>query len=147
MTIIQPPLIGGKTIEQWDRLWVVVPGGVTRYHPQLRHQCGLYRMSLGGQITVVGTGTDKDGGLAKRLSDFRRSSRSARNHYAGELIYTHRDELVVEVLITGSGPDARENAQQLKTPMILLHKPVWTVSNAPYRRKGMMGEELVRDSD
>lgn len=135
MTKSQSPLIGGKTVEEWDRLWRPVEGGLRRHHPKLRHQVGLYRASRKGQIMAIGVGTDKSGGLAKRLSDFRRPNTSGREHYAGRLIYEHRDVLEVEVLITGSGRAAREVGQQLKTPMIRLHRPVWSDPNAPFMRK------------
>lgn len=123
MTNVQSRLIGGKTIEDWDRLWLGVDGGLKRHQPQLRHNVGLYRISCKGQIMALGAGTDRGGGLAKRLSDFRRPSPSGRNHHAGELIYADRDRLAVEVLITGSDWNAREIGQQLKTPMIRLHRP------------------------
>lgn len=135
MTTIKPPLIGGRPIEAWDREWKAVDGGLKDYQPQLRHLAGLYRASLGGRVMAIGTGTDKDGGLAKRLSDFRRDSQSGRDHYAGKLIHEHLDGLVVEVLITGSDPQAREVARQLKTPMIGLHAPAWTAPNAPFMRR------------
>lgn len=135
MTKSQSPLIGGKTVEEWDRLWRPVEGGLRQHHPKLRHQVGLYRVSRKGQIMAIGAGTDKSGGLAKRLSDFRRPNTSGREHYAGRLIYEHRDVLEVEVLITGSSSAEREVGRQLKTPMIHLHRPVWTASNAPFMRK------------
>jgi hypothetical protein len=135
MTKSQSPLIGGKTVEEWDRLWRSVEGGLRLYHPKLRHQVGLYRALWKGQIVAIGAGTDKSGGLAKRLSDFRRPNASGREHYAGRLIYEHRDVLEVEVLITGSGNAAREVGRQLKTPMIRLHRPVWTAPNAPFMRE------------
>jgi hypothetical protein len=135
MTKPNPPLIGGKTIEDWDRGWVPVEGGPTVYHPHLRHKVGLYRMMLGREVMAIGAGTDKDGGLAKRLSDFRRPNASARSHHAGQHIHQHLDELRVEVLITGADNEAREIALQLKTPMIRRHRPAWTVPNAPFMRK------------
>ena len=136
MPKIEPLLIGGKAIEEWDRLWVRVEGGLKHYQPKLRHQFGLYRISQNGQIMALGTGTDKDGGLAKRLSDFHRPSPSGRNYHAGALINENLDSLKVEVLITGSDRHAPEIGQQLKTPMVRLHQPVWTVTNAPFMRKG-----------
>lgn len=132
MTNIQPLLIGGKTIEDWDQSWIVVPGGIKHYQPELRYNVGLYRISLNGRIVAIGTGTDKSGGLAKRLSDFRRPSPSGRNHHAGELINENLDLLEVEVLIIGADRHAREIGKQLKTPMIRLHRPVWTTPNAQY---------------
>jgi hypothetical protein len=136
MTKIQPLLIGGKAIEDWDLFWVAVEGGLKRPQPDLRRKAGLYRASCSGQIMALGMGTDKVGGLAKRLSDFRRPSPSGRNHHAGELIYANLDRLEVEVLVTGSDLRAREIGRQLKTPMIRLHQPVWSHPNAPFMRKG-----------
>jgi hypothetical protein len=126
MQNIESPLIGGKTIEEWDRLWTKVEGGLKHYHPALRHSVGLYRLRLDGQIVVIGTGTDLRGGLAKRLSDFIRPGSSGRNYPAGERIYTKRDRLEVEVLITGSDSHAQEIGRQLKTLMIERHRPPWT---------------------
>lgn len=136
MTNIESPLVGGKTIEEWDRLWVHVEGGLRAYQPKLRHSFGLYRVSQRAQIMAIGSGTDKAGGLAKRLSDFGRPSPSGRNHHAGELIHLNLSSLRVEVLVTGSDSAAREVGRQLKTPMIRLHQPGWSAFNAPYMRKG-----------
>lgn len=136
MTNAEPPLIGGRAIEDWDQSWVIVVGGLRYYQPELRYKAGLYRVSCKGQIMVIGAGAERVGGLAKRLSDFRRHSPSGRNHHAGELINANLDRLDVEVLITGTDGRARESAKQLKTPMLRLHRPVWSAPNAPYMRKG-----------
>ncbi len=77
MKNVQPPLIAGRTIQDWDKLWVDVDGGLKCYHPALRHKVGLYRILLNGQVVAIGTGTDKSGGLAKRLSDFHHQVRVA----------------------------------------------------------------------
>ena len=128
-------LFGGKTIEEWHGLWVVIPGGLQGYQRALRRKVGVYRVLWRGQIVAIGTATDLIGGLAKRLSDFSRPSPSGRNHHAGRLIHEHLSELVVEVLITGSDDNAREIARDLKTPMIRRHRPIWTAPNAPFMRK------------
>ena len=134
MTKVQSSPLGGKRIEEWDRLWEPVPEGLTRYHPELRHKVGLYRVFLGNKISALGTGVGRNGGLAKRLSDFRRPSSSGRRHYAGRLIREHLDELRVEVLITGFDAHAREVAMQVKPLMIRRHRPAWTAPNAPFMR-------------
>lgn len=131
----EPSKIGGKTVEEWDRQWVPVAGGLKHHQPKLNDTVGLYRVSFKGQIMALGTGTDKSGGLAKRLSDFHRPSASGRTHYAGERINDELDQLEVEVLVTGKGMHAREVGRQLKTPMIRLHKPLWTAPNPPHRPK------------
>lgn len=132
----EAPLIGGKSLQDWNREWRQIEGGLRLHHPELRHVVGLYRFSLSGSIKVLGKGTDKSAGLAKRLSDFRRLSDSARKHHAGLLAHEHLDDLTVEVLITGTGAKAREIARRLRAPMIRLHQPAWTVQNAPFMPRG-----------
>lgn len=138
MTKVQSPLIGGKRLEEWDRLWEPVPGGLMRYHPELRGKVGLYRVLWGREITALGTGVEKEGGLAKRLSDFRRPSASGRRHYAGQLIHERLDELRVEVLVTGADAHAREVALQLKPLMTRMHRPAWTAPNTPFMRRRLV---------
>ena len=135
MTSDQPLSIGGKTIDEWDQ-WVKVPGGLDDYQPQLRYKVGLYRVLDSGRIVALGTGTDKGGGLAKRLSDFRRPSPSGRNHYAGARINANLGGLEIEVLITGSDRHAREIGRQLKAPMMQRHRPAWNVTNPKSKGNG-----------
>lgn len=125
------PLIGGQFIQEWDTKWVKVPGGLKRHQSHLRDSVGLYRLRLNGRDVAIGTGTDKHGGLAKRLSDFRRPSASGRNHHAGRLIYENLDQIEVEVLIMGKRHQP-ETARQLKWPMILRHRPAWTAPHGQY---------------
>ncbi|WP_156367684.1 hypothetical protein [Brevundimonas sp. Leaf363] len=120
-------LYGDKTRAEWDRFWVRIAGGLEAYQPDLRYKVGLYRVLLNGVVMAIGTGTDKGGGLAKRLSDFIRASWSGRNHYVGRLIYENRHRLTVEVLIVGSDKEAREIARALKKPMVHHHRPEWTI--------------------
>ncbi len=136
MKNVKSLMIGGKPIEAWDQQWVRVAGGLSCYHPHLRGQFGLYRLSFKGRIVAIGTGTDKKGGVAKRLSDFQRTSPSGRNHYAGNLIYANRTDITVEVLVVGRDYRAREVARQLRDRMVALHKPAWTVPAKTVRQRG-----------
>ncbi len=129
-------LIDKQAIESRYGTWVEVEGGLSRYHPPLRGQFGLYRLSLKGRVVAIGTGTDKKGGMAKRLSDFHRTSPSGRNHYAGNLIYANRMEIKIEVLLLGRDYPARLLARQLRDPMVALHKPAWTVPGRRVRQRG-----------
>lgn len=122
----KPRLPDGQILVDWELLWVKVPGGLRQSQRQLRDKIGLYRVTFRGDIVVIGMGTDRKGGLAKRFSDFRRPSPSGRNHHAGRLIYEHRDEVELEVLITGDRHSSPDTAKQLKTLMIEKHKPAWT---------------------
>ena len=127
MTNLPSPLIGGKTIQEWNQCGVRVPDGLKRHQSHLTEEVGLYHYTLKGQSRALGTGTDKKGGIAKRLSDFIRLGWGGRNHHAGQRIFAHRDQLEVWVLITGSGPNARKIARLLKAPLLALHQPAWNV--------------------
>lgn len=135
MTTTDAPLYGDKTLSEWDQDWERVPTGLKAYQPQLRHRLGLIRMTLNGRVMFVGTGADRDGGIAKRLSDFIRDSPSGRNHYAARKINENREILEVDAIYTGKSFRGQELANLLKTPMIRWHKPEWNVANAPFQRK------------
>lgn len=137
MTKDHSPAIGGKTLEEWNQQWVRVPSGLKQHQSDLTGEVGLYRYILNGQIMALGTGTDRKGGIAKRLSDFIRSGWSGRDHHAGQLVFKYRDQLVVEVLLTGSGQQARAIARRLKAPMMSLHQPAW---NSPRRASSPAGK-------
>lgn len=121
-------VVGGKTMALWDKEWRRIEGGFTEYHGELRHKVGLFRANIGTDIVYIGQGSQYigGGGLAKRLSDFRRYSPSARNHYAGNKIRKHIENLTVDILITGTGSDGSDIAKLLRNPMIELHDiPAW----------------------
>lgn len=122
--------VGGKALADWDQMWVPLKGGATVYHAELRGRVGLYRFKLQGQVMAIGVATEQPGGLAKRLSDFRRDSSSARDHHMGRLINLHLHDLTAEVLITGSGSEGAALATQLTKAMVERHKPVWNCSKA-----------------
>lgn len=127
-----PPLIGGKTIDDWDAEWTALKGGLRERHHHLDGLLGLYRLTLKGQDVAIGTGIDIRQGLPKRLYDFHRRSPSGRNHHMGRLIYEHRDQLEVQVLITGEGRQAQRLARLLRPHLLVRHRPAW---NVPVRAK------------
>lgn len=137
MTHTESLLIGQKAIEEWDREWKLVAGGLKAYQPKLRRIVGLFRVRRGSQIMFIGQATELKGGLAKRLSDHHRPGTGGRNYRAGRLIYEHRHELVVEVLMVGVGTSAQSLSRALKPTMLERHKPPWNVRTAspnPKRR-------------
>ncbi|MFA4950040.1 hypothetical protein [Brevundimonas sp.] len=134
----EPPPIDDLALSEREAQWRKVPGGLRLAQRNLRDQIGLYRIRYRGEVAVVGVATDKKGGLAKRFSDFTRPSPSGRNHHAGRLIYEHRNEVELEVLITGDRHSSPDDAKRLKAPMIELHKPIWTAparSPATFERR------------
>ena len=114
---------GGKTLQQWDADWLPVEGGFTVLHSDLRHHVGLFRASFGNSIMYIGKAVEvHNGGLRKRLSDVRRASPSAREHYGAMRIHDHLEDLDLHVLITGSV----ELAELLKSAMITRHLQLGT---------------------
>lgn len=135
MTTDPTPQIGGKALEEWNLQWVCVPHGLKHHQAYLTEEVGLYRYLLNNETMALGAGTDSKGGIAKRLSDMIRPSWSGRDHHAGQLVYAHRNQLTVEVLLTGSGRQAQAIARRLRGPMIALHHPVWNVPITAARSK------------
>ena len=118
------PKFAGKTLQQWDADWSQVEGGFTVLHSDLRHHVGLFRASFGNSIMYIGKAVEvRNGGLRKRLSDVRRASPSAREHYGALRIHDHLKELDLHVLITGTV----ELAELLKSAMITRHVPPWNM--------------------
>ena len=122
------PKIGDSTIDEWDTDWSHLKGGLRQRHHDLDGLLGLYRFTLNGQDVFIGTGIDIKDGIPKRLYDFYRPSDSGRDHHAGQLIYRHRDQLEVQVLIVGTDREAQRIARQLRKAMVERHRPAW---NAP----------------
>lgn len=129
--LAEEPEFAGRTLQHWDADWVLVEGGFTVLHSELRHHVGLFRASLGNTIMYIGKAVESNnGGLRKRLSDFRRESPSGRGHYGAMRIYDHLKELDLQVLITGSDQSAKELAELLKSAMIPRHLPPWNMEKA-----------------
>ncbi|MHC3127333.1 hypothetical protein OB03_08525 [Brevundimonas sp. GN22] len=112
-----------------------VPNGLKKYQPKLRHKLCLIRATLNGTAIYIGTGVDRDGGIAKRLSDFIRNNPSGRNRYAAQKINENRRILEVDAIDTGMSFEGQDFAKALKTHMIRLHNPEWNVAEAPFQRK------------
>jgi hypothetical protein len=126
-----PATIRDSNIDEGDADWVALKGGLRQRHHELDGLLGLYRLTLNGQDMAIGTGIDIKQGIPKRLYDFHRPSSSGRNHHAGQLIFQHRDQLEVQVLITGTDRQGQRIARQLKTVMLERLKPAWNPARTP----------------
>ena len=125
---ISNTLIGGMTVGERDQKWVPILGGLYGPLSTFRYHVGLWRVSLHGEIVGLGMAGEWDnGGFRKRLSDFTRPGWSGRDHKMGRLIYEHRYELNLELLILGSDSSAACLAKELVPAMIALHRPKWSV--------------------
>lgn len=121
------PQFAGKTLQEWDADWLPVEGGFTVLQSDLRHQVGLFQARLGGAIMYIGKAVEADnGGLRKRLSDFRRASPSGREHHGAMRIHDYLNELDLHVLMTGTV----ETAELLKLAIIARHLPPWNMEKS-----------------
>jgi hypothetical protein len=123
------PTIQEKLLSQWDLDWKRIEGGFRAPHPELRNKIGVFRAVLNDKVMYVGIGTEhSNGGLAKRIADFSRSSDSARKSQSGRNIFEHRHNLEIDILVLAPIPGARATAKLLKTAMIERSRAAW---NAP----------------
>lgn len=116
-------VIGGKTILQWDQEWQNIGRLKDACLTPYNHCVGLYRHVINGRTRYIGRAIElNNGGFRKRLSDYRRSSSSARTHSSGQLIYEHLDEIETYILVVGRTREAVETTEKLETAFIDYYK-------------------------
>lgn len=121
--------IAGLTPAEWNQQWQTLEGGLSKRHDELREVVGVYRFRRRDEVVYIGCAREyAKGGLKKRLSDFTRPGDSGRKHYAGQMIYEHRETLEVDVIVTGADYQAGWTAQRLKTALLGRRKPVWNAT-------------------
>lgn len=118
--------IAGKSIDQWEALWVPIgilaDANLTPYNKSV----GLYRATLDDELVYIGRAIEfSNGGFRKRLSDYRRSSDSARKHASGQKMYANRDRLTIDVLVTGTNASGVQAAIDLEALLIEKYDPDW----------------------
>lgn len=87
---------------------------------------GIYRAILNGEMVYIGKATElNNGGIRKRLRDYTRTSDSARNYPAGALMYQHRNEIQIEIVIFKRTLDNIADIDALELELIRELKPKW----------------------
>jgi hypothetical protein len=120
------PTIGGKTLREWEGSWQYLGTLDSANLSHLSSSVGLYRAKLQGEIVYIGRAVEySNGGLRKRLSDYTRESDSSRKHASGQSMNKHASQLSIDVLITGSDPEAVDAAKKLEQYFIGAHSPAW----------------------
>jgi hypothetical protein len=124
----QNTLVGSKTVNQWDSQWRTIGTLSDVELSPFNKSVGLYRARLQGRIVYIGRAIEySNGGLRKRLSDYRRKSNSGRTHGSGQKMNANNAELKIEVLITGGDSEAAGIAKKLEPLMVGKHQPEWNV--------------------
>jgi len=123
----------------WENLGVlsdiVSNGTLTSYSTTI----GLYRASLHGQCVYIGKVTEvNNGGFKKRLRDYTRESCSARNYNSGMLMFKHKRDIEIEVLVfpmAGELPshdlrtETTSQIEDMKKKLVDELSPLWNVTN------------------
>ncbi len=118
--------IGEKTLREWESSWEHLGTLSSASLSHLSRSVGLYRAKLRGKVVYIGRAVEySNGGLRKRLSDYRRKSDSARKHKSGQLMNRYKEELDIDVLITGSDSEAAAVAKKLEQYFIRVYSPEW----------------------
>jgi excinuclease UvrABC nuclease subunit len=87
---------------------------------------GIYRAILNDEVVYIGKATElKNGGFRKRLRDYTRSSPSARNYPAGELMYSNRNNLQIEIAVFSRTTESIPEIEALEAQLIRETKPNW----------------------
>lgn len=111
---------------KWDSKWVTIGSLMQADLSPYSHCVGLYRHKVGGKIMYLGRAIEWDnGGLRKRLSDYRRTNDSARQHTSGRIINEHLDEITTDVLVVGEDEEAAVLTRKLEFIYIGKYNPEW----------------------
>ena len=89
---------------------------------QYNKSTGIYKLRIDDEIVYIGQAKEAaNGGLRKRLRDFERRSKSARDYAAGEQINKKSRHIAIEILII----DDVEYINELKKYFIAEYNPSW----------------------
>lgn len=122
----------GKTIAQWDQEWGYIGYLKEADLSTYNHSVGLYRHVVGDRTMYIGKATELgNGGLRKRLSDYRRDSGSARGYQSGQTIYEHLNEIETYVLVVGNTTEAVDVTRKLEGHFISKYNPPWNKRTEP----------------
>ena len=116
----------GKTVAQWDKKWICIGPLKTADLKTYNHCVGLYRHVVNGKTMYIGRAIElHNGGIRKRLSDYRRESSSARKHLSGRTINENLDQITTYILIVGDTEDAVIKTKRLEKEFISYYAPEW----------------------
>jgi excinuclease UvrABC nuclease subunit len=91
---------------------------------------GIYRAILCDEVVYIGKATElKNGGLRKRLRDYTRPSSSARNYCAGELMYSNRNNLQIEIILFKPTLESIPEIEVMEKRLINNMKPIWNIND------------------
>ena len=124
---IQP--VNGKSIEDWDKEWMLVPNGFRILQSQLRGEIGIFAAKEDGKIKYIGSAVQvRNGGLRAGLARARVKKQSGNSSYGMQKVRAHRDTAEAYVIFTRDPHTRVQDAHDLADALISIHRPEW---NAP----------------
>ncbi len=91
-----------------------------------RNDIGVYRATLNGEVVYIGKATElNNGGFCKRLRDYTRTSSSARNYPAGELMHRYKNEVLIEIMVFKRSLESIPYIKGLEVQLIKEIQPIW----------------------
>ena len=115
------PTLKWITLAQWHRANFV---GFTEVR-------GLFRARLNGETMFIGRAAAESGSLKSRLDAYRKRYGTGRNHFAGQMIYEHRAEIVMEIAVLDLPAFA---ISQLADALIARLQPPWNMQTDGFRQ-------------
>ena len=110
--------------------WIVLDGWYRNKLVGFDQVRGLFRARLNGETMFIGRAAAQDSSLKSRLDAYRRRYGTGRNHYAGQMIYDHRAEIVMGIAVLDL-PAFEIN--RLAEDLIEKHQPPWNMSTDRFR--------------
>ena len=127
-TINSKRVVAGYTVAEWDETWNPIGCLKTVDLMPYKHCVGLYMLSIDDKIVYVGRAIElNNGGILKRLTDYRRKSDIGRKSKSGKLIFNNLDKIVTDILIVGNTKEAIETTKTLEKIFISKYQPEWNV--------------------
>ncbi len=115
-------LVGMAFLVSWKSIGILETASLKPHNRSV----GVYKLLLSGEIVYIGRAIEfNNGGIRKRLSDYRRFNNSGRKHKSGQLINKHISMLEVFIHKTGSDSAAAKKAKAIEKALILKHQPTW----------------------
>lgn len=110
--------------------WVALPGWHLVNLVGFSQVRGLIRVSLNGRVMFIGRAAAQGSSLKSRLDAYRKRYGTGHTHYAGQMIYAHRAEIVMEIAILDL-PAFEIN--QLAVDLIDRLQPPWNMPTDRFR--------------
>lgn len=114
----------GKTIEQWDNCWRLLPEGFTDLQSNLRRSVGLWGAKVGQDFIYIASATQIDnGGLREGLARVRLGPQSINNTGALKSIKNWPVPVDAYVLVVSETKVYADIITKIRDKMIELHRP------------------------